>query len=113
MPYNRVAIRTLVDTALTENELLTLCEDYFPEVSNQFTTGQTKGPRVRLLLNWAERHRAFDTLLAAVQKANPIAYAEYEKNNPPDTPLLNAPTISPPMLIETCDVLVRSIYRGL
>jgi len=78
MPYNFAAIRELVDTAFGDEELSTFCFDHFPSVYEQFTVGQTKGARVRMLVKHAQRQGLLDELLGWVREANPRRYSEFE-----------------------------------
>jgi class 3 adenylate cyclase len=78
MPYAAAAVRELVDAAFSDEGLSTLCFDRFRAVYDQFAAGQTKGQRVRLLVEHAERQRQLPDLLDAVRRANPGAYAEFE-----------------------------------
>src|SRR4051794_27812652 len=78
MEYNAAAVRELLDVAFSDDGLSTFCFDHFREVYDQFAAGQTKGQRVRMLVEYVNRQRELDKLLAAVRKANPKAYAEYE-----------------------------------
>ena len=78
MAYNFAAIRELVDAAFGDEDLSEFCFDHFPRVYEQFTAGQTKGARVRMLVGYARRHGLVDQLLAEVERANPHKYAEFE-----------------------------------
>src|SRR5438067_2867639 len=104
MTHDLAAIRKLLDEAVDDNAFLDLCLYEFPEVHKQFTTGQQKGQRVRLLLDYADRHRQLDKLLAAVKEANAVVYSEYEQRLAGAA----APTTPPPAPAEqeTCDILV-------
>jgi Effector-associated domain 7/SEFIR domain len=72
-----LTIRQLVEDALSDDDLSNLCQDEFPKVYNQFTTGQTKDQRIRLLVDYVSRHHEIPKLLGAIQKLNPNAYARY------------------------------------
>jgi esterase/lipase superfamily enzyme len=111
---NLKAIRKLVEEALTDDELLDLCQDDFPAVHNRFTAGQTRDQRISLLIDYVNRQRQIPKLLAAIKEINPIAYAEFaaqqdDSAKAADMPLReagseNAAPSSP--MTETCDVLV-------
>ena len=110
---NLKAIRKSVE-ALTVQEFLDLCQDDFPAVSCQFTEGQTKAQQIRLLVDYASRHREIPKLLAAIKEINPIAYefaaqqgdlAPVADEPPRGASSENAEASSSPMT-ETCDVLV-------
>ena len=100
MLYNfrlRTVIRELLNKDLPEEEFNDLVYDYFPDVYNQFTNGQNKKQRVRILIEYADKHREIEQLLEGIKNINPKVYQEYESKlgeNPPPPP------------IEKCDVLV-------
>ena len=100
MLYNfrlRKVIRELLYQGLDEEEFNDLVYDYFPDVYNQFTNGQNKKQRVRILIEYADKHREIEQLLEGIKNINPKVYQEYESKlgeNPPPPP------------IEKCDVLV-------
>jgi hypothetical protein len=75
LPKN-ISIRELVAAALSDDDLSNLCQDEFPKVYGQFTTGQTKSHRIRLLIDHAERQRETSKLLDAIARMNPVAYQE-------------------------------------
>ncbi|MEM8804893.1 MAG: alpha/beta hydrolase [Cyanobacteria bacterium P01_G01_bin.38] len=68
---NLKIIRQLVQEALGDDELLDLCQDDFPAVHYQFTSGQTKSARIRLLIGHATRHKEIPKLLACIREINP------------------------------------------
>ena len=77
MAYDFAAIRELIDAAFGDEELCAFCFDHCPQVYEQFTVGQTKGARVRMLVDHARRHGLVDQFLAEVERANPHKYAEF------------------------------------
>ncbi len=77
MPHDIAVIRELVLDAFGDEDLVIFCTDHFPAVGRQFTTGQTQGARVQLLLDYAQRKILLDDLLARVKAANPRRYAEF------------------------------------
>src|SRR4051812_19599942 len=94
MEYNIAAVRQLADTALADEDLSTLCFEHFREVYDQFATGQTRGFRIRLLVEHAFRQRQLPMLLEHLRERNPRAYAEF-------APRLTAPpeaAATPPSL---------------
>ena len=70
------SIRQLVEDALSDDLLSDLCQDEFPQVFKQFTTGQTKSHRIRLLVEYVERQRETSKLLNAVERVNSTAHQE-------------------------------------
>src|SRR5262245_42266915 len=77
MPLNVAVVRELVEASLSADDLSTFCFDHFPAVYEQFTDGQTKGARVRLLVEYAGKQRQLPDLLARLRHANPAVYAEF------------------------------------
>ncbi len=73
-------IRQLVEDALSDDELSNLCQDEFPKVYKQFTTGQTKDHRIRLLVEYVDRQREIPKLLNAIERTNPNAYGYFTDN---------------------------------
>ena len=92
-----IVIGKLLNEYLPEEEFNDLVYNYFPDVYNQFTNGQNKKQRVRILIEYADKHREIEQLLEGIKNINPKVYQEYESKlgeNPPPPP------------IEKCDVLV-------
>jgi formylglycine-generating enzyme required for sulfatase activity len=89
MSYNLTAIRQLVAAAFSDDDLRVFCFDHFPAVYQDFTAGQTQGQRVLLLVDFATRHGQLDTLLDAIEKANPYQFdtfrAEVRSEGGPDS----------------------------
>ena len=54
--YNHGAIRELVEAAFGDEALDRFCHDHFTTIYDRFTTGQTKGKRVLILVGHARRH---------------------------------------------------------
>ena len=73
-------IRQLVEDALSDDDLSNLCQDKFPKVFKQFTTGQTKDQRIRLLVEYVDRQREVPKLLNEIGLINPNAYGEFTDN---------------------------------
>ncbi|MBK6432537.1 SUMF1/EgtB/PvdO family nonheme iron enzyme [Candidatus Amarolinea dominans] len=87
--FNSAALRELLLTALSDDELTALTYHYFPPVANDFTTGQTRSQRVQLLVEYCERKMAQEPLLAQVKKINPARFAQYEQRTATLDGLLN------------------------
>jgi hypothetical protein len=75
---NTSAIRQLLTTALSDEELGQLCMDHFPKVYEQFSTGMSKSQKIQRLLEHSSRHREIQKLLDLVRQANPAAFAAYD-----------------------------------
>ena len=71
------SIRQLVEDALSDDDLSNLCQDEFPKVYGQFTTGQTKSQKIRLLVEYVEHQGKAQNLLIEIGRLNPNAYAEF------------------------------------
>ena len=69
---DRGTIRKLIESRLTDDEFQNLCLDNFPDVSRQFTEGQTRSHRIRLLVDFASRRNRLAELSDSVSKVNPI-----------------------------------------
>jgi hypothetical protein len=63
------SIRQLIET-LSDDDLNDLCQDDFPQVFKQFTTGQTKSQRIRLLIEHVEKRRESLKLSDAIEQIN-------------------------------------------
>jgi hypothetical protein len=77
--YNQGDIRQLIDSACEDDALQNLCYDHFHPIYEQFTTGQTRGDRVRKLAEYVERQREIPKLLEKIQEINPNVYAEFKQ----------------------------------
>lgn len=75
--YHMAAVRDLLVKALTDEELHDLAYGYFRPAFDQFTTGQTRGHRVQLLMETCERRGEIERLLGLVREVNPACYAEF------------------------------------
>ncbi|NEP06496.1 MAG: AAA family ATPase [Okeania sp. SIO2G4] len=87
MEYNREAIRKLVTEALTLDGLKDLVFDYFEDVYEDFTQGQTTSQQIRILLQYAYKHRKVNCLLEKIKEKNPKVFNEFEssiRNQSPD-----------------------------
>ena len=80
MSYTPSETRKLINSALSDDALQDLCFDHFRSVFDQFTHGQTKGDRIRQLIEHAEHQRKLPKLLAAIEEFNPNAYAEFRSD---------------------------------
>ncbi len=71
-----VAIRQFLTESFSDEELATLCFDYFRDVYDDFASGMTKGQKIQLVLERCERRDVLPNLLAAIQRARPEQYQE-------------------------------------
>jgi esterase/lipase superfamily enzyme len=110
MTHNFAAIRQLIKDALTQESFDDLVFDHFPSVQEQFTVGQTQPQRIRILLEYAKKHRKIDQLLKAIEEINPTVYREFapklggsqNSKTHPEPPPTDVQTAE----IQKCDVLV-------
>jgi formylglycine-generating enzyme required for sulfatase activity len=67
-------IRQYLTSAYGDEELATLCSDYFREAYENFTAGMTKAQKIQLLLDYCQRRDQFPNLLAALKRDRPEQY---------------------------------------
>lgn len=79
MPFTKPILRDLVKAAFLSRDLTIFCSDYFPEVHDNFTEGQSRLERISNLLDYAETHKGFQHLAGLVEKENPEKYKEFEE----------------------------------
>ncbi len=104
MNYNRTKLRELIKS-LTFQEL-DECLDDFPSVRNEFTDGQQKYLRDRIILDYFEIHQErFPKLLEVIKICNLTAYQKYvtELQSSENSKLNQTPNVSED---KNCDILV-------
>ena len=69
-------IRQFLAESFNDEELSTLCFDYFRDVYDDFASGMTKGQKIQLLIERCDRRGVLPNLLAAIQRARPDQYKE-------------------------------------
>jgi formylglycine-generating enzyme len=77
MPANtadNADIRQYLTSAYSDEELTTLCADYFRDVYDNFTTGMTKAAKIQLVLDYCQRRELMPNLLAALERDRPEQY---------------------------------------
>lgn len=89
MAHNRKVIYQLVQNALTLEEFNNLVFCDFPKVYDQFIDGQIQDHRIRLLIEYAEKHREIDILLREVKKINKNCFEEFSHHIIPKETELN------------------------
>ncbi len=77
--FDTAEIRQFLTEAFSDEELSTLCFDYFRDVYDDFAAGMTKGSKIQLLLERCIRQEATYKLLAAMQRARP---ERFERQSP-------------------------------
>ena len=69
MTIDNAALRQFILQSFSDEELETLCFDYFPEVQQNFTGGMTKNRKALLLIGYCEtRGRLADLYGALVRE---------------------------------------------
>jgi tetratricopeptide (TPR) repeat protein len=78
MRYNTSAIRDLLNEALSDEEITTLCFDHFREIyDTYFTPSLNRQQKTQILLEQVERRGELDRLLALVREINPTRVTAY------------------------------------
>jgi hypothetical protein len=77
--WNTAVIRELLTAAFSDEELTTLCFDFFLPVHSEFASGMTLGQKIQRLIEHCQRHDQFDRLLDIVRERNPVQYLRYER----------------------------------
>ena len=67
-------IRQYLTSAYSDEELATLCSDYFRDVYDTFAAGMTKTGKIQLLLDHCQRREVMPNLLAALERDRPDQY---------------------------------------
>ena len=101
MSYDLKIIRQLIKKALTTEEFNDLVSDDFREVQAQFANGQEQAQRIRILIDYADKHREIDKLLESIKNINSSVYEEY-------VPKSGIPEKSPDPVpeVKKCDILI-------
>ncbi|MBW4670837.1 MAG: alpha/beta hydrolase [Cyanomargarita calcarea GSE-NOS-MK-12-04C] len=102
MAYNLSKIQQLIKQALNAENFTDLCFNYFRLVHDNFTDGQSVSPRIRQLLEYAEKHREIPKLLEAIKECNPTVYHEFASELGNSESNQAASTTE----VKTCDILV-------
>jgi hypothetical protein len=99
--WNMAAVRDLLTAAFSDQEIQTLCFDYFYEVYQNLSGGMGKGEKIQRLLDYCLRHDRIEDLVAIVQEENPAQYARFEAElrRAPASPTRagrDTPSVKPP-----------------
>jgi formylglycine-generating enzyme required for sulfatase activity len=87
MNYDVAALRKFIFDHFNDEELTTLCQEYFPDVYKNFAAGQTFRQRIQLLLDDCLRsERQMERLVGALQRERPYAYEAAFPETPQVTP---------------------------
>ena len=76
---NPALMRQLLNAALSDEELTTLCFDYFRPVYDQFSAGMARTAKIQRLLEYVETQRQAPRLLARLEEFNPAQVALYRE----------------------------------
>jgi hypothetical protein len=71
------AIRRLISEALNDEELDILCYDYFRPAHETFSSTQSRTAKIKILIEYCDRHNLFPQLLKEIQRLNPARYREF------------------------------------
>ena len=74
MPTNTADIRQYLTSSYSDEELITLCADYFRDVYDNFAVGMTKTAKIQLLLDHCQRRELMPNLLVALERDRPEQY---------------------------------------
>ena len=77
MEYNLRAIFELIKQALTLTEFDNLVFCDFRCVWEQFAPGQDLDSRIRILLDYADKHQEIDKILQEIKQVNPKSFADF------------------------------------
>ena len=76
-------IRRFMVSTFSDEDLKTLCFDYFRDVYDDFTTGMTKGQMIQLLIERCVRRDALVNLEAALRAERQAQYDKLSVPRPP------------------------------
>ena len=71
------AVRALLTDALSDEELTTLCFDYFRPVYDQFSAGMARTAKIQHLLEYVEKRQQVARLIELVEELNPAQAAAH------------------------------------
>jgi hypothetical protein len=77
-------VRRLLMDAFSDEEIQTLCFDYFPQALDEFSAGMSKSDKVLRLLIYCRRHDQSLGLLSAIRDTRPSQYAKVLGGISPD-----------------------------
>jgi formylglycine-generating enzyme required for sulfatase activity len=83
-------LRQFITQFFSDEELETLCFDYFPEAANEFGGGMSKNRKVIILIGHCERRGRLADLRAALERERPAAWREAFAPRPVEMPRRDA-----------------------
>ena len=106
LPSNAI-IRQFLSETFSDEEIVTLCFDYFPDVNHKFTSVMTKTQKTLILLEYCQNHEIIPNLMAAIQRTRP---AQYEKRFP-QTPRFDSLPKSEESQRNPCQIFISHAYE--
>jgi hypothetical protein len=94
MNFNTADVRQFLTDYFSDEELTTLCFDFFPEVYNSFASGMSKNQKIQLLIEYAQRREQLAGLLKILQQQRPAQYAK-RFGQAEATPVMQPRPVSP------------------
>ena len=76
--FNIAAVRALLNDALTDDDLDSLCLDHFKPVHDQFSAGMARTEKIRRLVNYADKKRLIPRLIRHVTTIAPAQVARWK-----------------------------------
>jgi hypothetical protein len=83
MGFTSAEVRNYLHDALDDEELTTLCFDYFREAYDDFSAGMSKGEKIQRLLEYCQRRNLVPALFLALQQTRPRQFKELFGELPP------------------------------
>ncbi len=74
---DRSRLRQFMNESFNDDELADLIFDYFPNVRSQLGEGMTLGQKIRVLIDFADRHERMEHLVVVLEKLRPEAYCDF------------------------------------
>ena len=74
MTPDNAQLRQFIMQSFSDEELVTLCFDYFPEVSQNFADGMTKNRKALALIGYCDSRGLMDNLHATLAQERPTAW---------------------------------------
>jgi len=92
--YSMAVVRALLNDALSDEELTTLCFDHFRPVYDTFSAGMARTAKIQHLLEYVEKRQQVGRLIECVEEVNAPQVAAYRgrlrggsaETPPPQTP---------------------------
>jgi hypothetical protein len=83
MAFSSNAARQFMQEAFSDDEVETFCFDNFIELHKDFSSGMTKGEKIKLLLEYCQQHEGVGALFRALQEKRPEQYQKRFGSAPP------------------------------